>query len=979
MPRPSKKKAHTTDNISYYSHEILMNAPIGIFTSSPEGRFISVNPAMVDMYGYGSAQEMIESVTDVTSQIYADPVDRHRLFKFFDGVESVKDFEALHRRRDGSKFWTSESIHMVRDYKGNITCLHGFIRDITERKNAEQAEKESEERFRQMFTNAPMPYQSLDEQGNFLDVNQTFLDVLGYSREELIGKSFGDIVHPDWRNHFRENFPKFKAVGEIMGVEFEMIKKDGATIIVYFNGKIQRDNQGRFLRTHCIFQDVTDIKKKEEALHESEARFRNLFEHVSTVAVQGYRLDGTTIFWNKASEKFYGFSSDEAIGKNLLDLIIPDEMRQDVLQEIKIMRESGSPISAAELQLKRKDGSRIQVFSSHSLIQRHGHEPVLFCIDIDLTERKRAEEALEKRLVALTQPLDSSEGFGFEEMFNIDDLQRLQDEFAQATNVAAIITHPDGTPITAPSNFCHLCNIIRSTEIGLANCIQSDSVLGRMNHNGPVVQPCLSGGLWDAGAAIYVGDRHIANWLIGQVRDEEQNEETIRAYARAIGADEDAAAQAFQEVPAMSRQQFKQVADALFTLATQLSNTAYQNVQQARFITDRRKAEEEKEKLQSQLLQAQKMESIGILAGGVAHDFNNLLQVIRGNMELLEQNNASETQFQSRTNTISKSLDRAAQLVQQLLLFSRNAESQKSHVDLNNEINSVVLILERTIPKMISLKLHKDHDLWPVSGDPVQIEQVLLNLANNAVDAMPDGGSLTIETRNIELDEQFVRVYPGLTPGRHILLTVSDTGCGMDKEVLEHIFDPFFTTKEVGKGTGLGLASAYGIVKAHGGQIQCYSEPGSGTTFKIYLPAVENVEQEGVNAVQEEPLQGGHETILVVDDEPDIRELAMEGMEMLGYSVKTAGSGEEALKAYQDHGDSIDLILLDLNMPGMGGYKCLQELLQIDPSAKVVIASGYTANGHGKDMLSSGARAFIGKPYQLKELAAIIRETLDTD
>ncbi len=396
-------------------------------------------------------------------------------------------------------------------------------------------------------------------------------------------------------------------------------------------------------------------------------------------------------------------------------------------------------------------------------------------------------------------------------------------------------------------------------------------------------------------------------------------------------------------------------------------------------ITQRRQAEQEREKLQTQLHQAQKMESVGILAGGVAHDFNNLLQVIRGNMELLVQGNVPDTQSQSRISTITKSLDRAAQLVQQLLLFSRKAESQKVHVDLNQEVESVARILKRTIPKMINLELHLAPDVSPVSGDPMQIEMLLINLANNAVDAMPGGGKLSIETSNVELDQNFARLYPGSTTGRHVLLTVQDTGFGMDKDIQEHIFDPFFTTKEVGKGTGLGLASVYGIVKGHGGYIQCYSEPGLGTTFRVYLPAGEQDDMAVEEQKQAAPLQGGQETILVVDDEPDILELAREAMGMLGYSVKSAVSGEEALQVYQDHGDSIDMVLLDLNMPGMGGYKCLQELLRLDPSVKVVIASGYTANGHGRDALSAGARGFMGKPYQLNQLAAIIRETLDAD
>jgi len=394
-------------------------------------------------------------------------------------------------------------------------------------------------------------------------------------------------------------------------------------------------------------------------------------------------------------------------------------------------------------------------------------------------------------------------------------------------------------------------------------------------------------------------------------------------------------------------------------------------------ITDRKQVEQEREKLQSQLIQAQKMESVGILAGGVAHDFNNLLHAMRGHIELLLQGKSEDHSDARRLLNVTKSMDRAAQLVQQLLLFSRKIEAHRVRVDVNQEVADVVRMLERTIPKMISFELHLDPAVWPILGDPVQIEQALLNLASNAVDAMPEGGRLTIETANVEVDEDFVRAHPGSASGRHLLLVVSDTGCGMDMETLEHIFDPFFTTKEVGRGTGLGLASVYGIVKAHGGHIQCYSEPGAGSTFRIYLPAVEQGGGLMDGDAQETTLPGGSETILVVDDEPEIRDLTQEALEMLGYSVKMAVNGEQALDIYREHGKFIDLVLLDLNMPGMGGHKCLQELLRLDPTVRVLIASGYSASGQARDTLESGAAGFIGKPYQLRELEAAVRRVLD--
>ncbi len=388
-------------------------------------------------------------------------------------------------------------------------------------------------------------------------------------------------------------------------------------------------------------------------------------------------------------------------------------------------------------------------------------------------------------------------------------------------------------------------------------------------------------------------------------------------------------------------------------------------------------------KIQAQLLQAQKMESVGILAGGVAHDFNNLLHVIRGNIELLARNPSIDPRGSARLESVTKSLDRAARLVQQLLLFSRKVESGRDPVDLNHEVREAAQMLERTIPKMVALELRLDPEVHPISGDPVQVEQALLNLANNAVDAMPEGGRLIIETSNVELDANFVGSHPGSTVGRHVLLAVTDTGCGMDEATLKQVYDPFFTTKEVGQGTGLGLSSVYGIVKSHGGYIHCYSEPGQGSTFRIYLPAAEGDEPgpdapdqlETATTVSMDGDQGG-QTILVVDDEPEIRELTQEALEDFGYAVHSAANGEEALDIYQEHGQTIDLILLDLNMPGMGGHNCLQELLHLDPAVRVLISSGYSANGQARESLKSGAAGFIGKPYQLKELEAAVREAL---
>jgi two-component system, cell cycle sensor histidine kinase and response regulator CckA len=394
-------------------------------------------------------------------------------------------------------------------------------------------------------------------------------------------------------------------------------------------------------------------------------------------------------------------------------------------------------------------------------------------------------------------------------------------------------------------------------------------------------------------------------------------------------------------------------------------------------ITDRLTAEKEKEQLQGQLQQAQKMEAVGTLAGGVAHDFNNLLQAINGYTQLLlMEKEEKDTEYNS-LKAIQDAGLRASDLVRQLLLFSRKADSTKTAIELQHEVEQARRMLERTIPKMVKIQTFIGPQLWSIMADPIQVEQMLLNLGANAADAMPDGGKLIFEIENKTLYEDYASRHMGAQPGKYVLLSVSDTGQGMDKETREKIFEPFFTTKEFGKGTGLGLASVYGIVKSHGGYITCYSEVGQGTTFKIYFPAIEEPEVEETRGVEPKPIPQGTETILLVDDEEAIRGFAQQALMCFGYKILAASSGEEALELYSAKPNEIDLVVMDLGMPGMGGHKCLQELLRINPAVKVVISSGYSINGQVKKSMDAGAKGYVGKPYQLTDLLNTVRSVLD--
>ena len=374
------------------------------------------------------------------------------------------------------------------------------------------------------------------------------------------------------------------------------------------------------------------------------------------------------------------------------------------------------------------------------------------------------------------------------------------------------------------------------------------------------------------------------------------------------------------------------------------------------------------------------MEAIGTLAGGIAHDFNNILAAVLGYGEL-----ALESAGQGKTNSdeieqILRAAERAKNLVHQILTFSRKTETDFKPLSLNRKVVEVVRLLERTIPKSISIETLLVPDLKKVKMDAGQIEQVLVNLANNARDAMPDGGRLVIKTSNVELDRDYCRRHAEVRPGSYVLLQVHDSGIGMDPKTLEQIFDPFFTTKEVGKGTGLGLSTVHGIVKTHGGHISCYSEPMRGTFFRIYLPAYEEeVPPDTLEDKAPDSPTGGSETILIVDDEPALMELAGQILKRMGYDVITARSGEEALDIYRQRKDSPDLVILDLGMPGMGGYNCLKEIRVINPEARVIIASGYSADGQVKDALMAGAAGFISKPFLRSDLLGKVREVLEKE
>ena len=388
----------------------------------------------------------------------------------------------------------------------------------------------------------------------------------------------------------------------------------------------------------------------------------------------------------------------------------------------------------------------------------------------------------------------------------------------------------------------------------------------------------------------------------------------------------------------------------------------------------------QQKQLEMEYRHAQKMEAMGTFAGGIAHDFNNLLMIISGCAELLREDSQVTREQRELADTVMDASDRGSALAGQLLTFSRKspAKSGKKSLQINDWIRDMQKMILRLLPKSIQIQARLADDLDRIKGSVDQLHQILMNLAVNAAHAMPHGGTLTIETRNIRVDADYCDFHPEIRPGEYVLLAVSDTGHGMDRQTLQRIYEPFFTTKKIGEGTGLGLSVVFGIVKDHAGHILCYSEVGVGTTFNLYFPVWQPAGETTFSKTKAPAVvPGGHETVLIVDDEAPIRSLVERAFVKRGYTTLAAGDGESALLRYGEAGSQIRLVVMDLGMPGMGGWECLKQLRAINPQLPVLLTTGYGGQDLPERARQEGALGLVTKPYQLESLFRTVRDILD--
>lgn len=819
------------------------------------------------------------------------PVEEYPLVKVAATKQPISDMVVgINAPGKTDRVWVLANAYPVISDKKELEQIVVTFVDITGRKKAEAALRENEEKFRLLYEQAPIPYQSLDEDGNLLDVNEAWLEALGYSWDEVIGKNLAEFLSPRSQEIFVHSFPWFKDTGHVRGFDHEMVCKDKTVMDVSFNGRVSLSQFGKFSRTHCVFQDVTQRKMAEKALRESEEKFRATF-NTASVGMDIVDRQGRFLEVNSTFCDFLGYTDDELKTMSIFDVTHPDDLDNTRELHEGLIR-GRTKTYRQQKRLIRKDGRIVWAdLAVSSLSDTDMEHQRTVGVIIDITGRKRSEEARLRLSAAVEQSPE-----------------------------AIVITDVDGTIVYVNPAF------ERITGYSPGEVIGSNPRILKSGHQ----DKGFYENFWDT---ITHGRTWIGH-LVNKKKDGSLYEEDVSV--------------------------------------SPVKDTTGKIVN---YVAVKRDVTEDVS-LQRQLRQAQKMEAIGTLAGGVAHDFNNVLQIVLGFSEIMFLDKEFPDRFSADLKAINEAAKRGADLVSRLMTFSRKSEFKPQPLNLNHRIIELRKMLERTLPKIIDIELVLGESLSAINADPNQLDQVLMNLAVNARDAMPEGGRLSFQTSNIVLDHEYTATHIEVKPGPHVLLIAEDTGCGIDSGALEHIFEPFYTTKEIGKGTGLGLAIVHGIVKQHGGHIVCESQQGKGTTFKIYFPALVSGKI-GYEVAKTSAFRGGPETILIVDDDQSVREIGARILEKAGYKVMEATNGIEAVEVYSARKKEIALIVLDVIMPKMDGRQCLKELLSIDPSVKVVVASGQLLTDSMKETNAPGAKACIKKPYDVREALEIIRTVLD--
>jgi two-component system, cell cycle sensor histidine kinase and response regulator CckA len=745
-----------------------------------------------------------------------------------------------------------------------------------------------------------------DQDSKIVEANDRAVEYYGYTRDELLQLTLEELRSPEKRSYI--DMETLKAQGENgIVVETEHRRKDEMTFLVESSFRII-EVEGR---TYCqnIIRDITERKRAEKALRESEERYRSITQAV-TDYIYTVRIESgcpVKTIHGPTCVAVTGYTSEEfAADPYLWFRMVDEDDRELVLEQTrKLLEGQGHP--SFEHRIIRKDGVKRWISNTSAL--HFDEQGKLISYDgliQDITERKQAEETVREK----------------------------QSSLAEAQRIA------------------HIGNW--DWDIVRNQLTWSDEIYRIFG-----LEPKEFDATYEAFLnQVHPEDRDYVKRMVDEAMYENKPYDIDHRIL----------------LPDGSERIVHEQAEVIYDK----TGKAIRMVGTVQEITEHKKAEQEKKSLEEQLYQSQKLEAIGRLAGGVAHDFNNLLTVIGGYCEVVMLKLKENSPLKEHIEEIKRAADRATSLTRQLLAFSRRQILDVKVFDLNGILKDLTKMLGRMIGEDVELVINLSESLGQVKTDPGQIEQVILNLAVNARDAMPDGGKLLIETNNVELDDAYAHSHIGTKPGRYVMFSLSDTGVGIPPEVKERIFEPFFTTKEKGKGTGLGLSTVYGIVKQSEGDIWVYSEPGRGTTFKIYLPRMDEAAPVQEEKVLRPEIPTGEETVLLVEDDKDVRELAGTFLKEQGYTVFTAQRGSEAIEICEKYPGSIHLMVTDMVMPGMSGTELVKKLSPLHPGLKILYMSGYPDKTIVHQSELDAIVPFLQKPFDLCTFAIRIREALGT-
>ena len=844
--------------------------------------------------------------------------------------------------------------------------------------------------------------------------------VTGYSAEEFTSGAVNwpGIIHPDDREWLKETFREaVKNRLKILRVEYRIRHKNGDIRWVSDRRQMMYNETGSFDYVDGLLLDITERKETDRKLAESEYRFRT----IADMAVNGMLTAdsrGNIDFFNRAAVRLFGYASEEVIGKNVT-MLIPERYRnahKAGLEQYLKMGETRIIGRTVELNALRKDGTEFPI--ELSLGTWGSPEAPSFSATIrDITERRASERSLKeseekfrvifegskdgilladvenKRFVTGNQAICKMLQYSLEEIRQLaitdihpeEALPRILDEFERAERLE-IETGRD-IPVKRRDGSVFFANIKPSPIVisgkryligNFRDVTESRKAEQALTRLGLAVD--------QAAEAVVVTDTE------GNIEYVNPSFERITGYSQeeAIGRNMRILKSGMQD-ETIYQEMWATISHGevwkgrfvnrkkdgtLYDEESTISPVRDASGKIVNFVAGKRDVTREVV-LQNQVQNAQRMEAVGTLAGGIAHDFNNALTGIFGFGELLRNRMAGDEEVLHDLNEILRCAERASTLTRQLLTYARRQTIEPVNLSLNKVITDLCKLASKVVGEHIEIRTFLAKDLPTIRADVGQIEQVVMNLVLNARDAMPGGGQLLIETELVHLDAEYVRYHPYMKVGPFVVLKISDTGIGMDQKTQERVFEPFFTTKGPDKGTGLGLAMVYGIVKQHGGFIHLYSEPGKGTTFKIYLTPVEEA-PDVLESHKPSEIRGGTETILLTEDDESVRMLAERTLAELGYTVLSARNGEDAVEIFSKNREKVSLALLDLVMPLKGGKEAYEEMHQLKPELKVIFMSGYTANAVHESFVLIPGVPFLAKPFGPTILARKLREVLDT-